>query len=181
MFPGKTLIGLRLIYSYFQSPFSGDFLCFFNTARNCGVRRKWLSISIFRRFSLFRTLTVAVADVDEAFQSPFSGDFLCFLSSHILFSLSILSFNLHFQEIFFVSIDMECAYMKTVVIFQSPFSGDFLCFPVRNNPELSPSKEPFNLHFQEIFFVSNLYAVPALLDVIPFNLHFQEIFFVSKH
>ena len=39
----------------------------------------------------------------------------------------------------------------------------------------------FNLHFQEIFFVSeNEYVVADKLDYRAFNLHFQEIFFVSE-
>ncbi len=91
----------------FQSPFSGDFLCF----RSCKDDRRWvflhrntLSISIFRRFSLFQLQDIA--DVKA----------VC------------ATFNLHFQEIFFVSkINRENTSLSKR-IFQSPFSGDFLCF-----------------------------------------------------
>ncbi len=69
------------------------------------MRKRRLSISIFRRFSLF----------------------LSSLTSFIV-KLLIIPFNLHFQEIFFVSKwdgKRNIVYIDT---FQSPFSGDFLCF-----------------------------------------------------
>ena len=111
----------------FQSPFSGDFLCF--DVDDVLLRRpRVLSISIFRRLSLFpladgsKPETIAGLSISifrrlslflwrkrfsslpstAAFQSPFSGDFLCFPSG---------------QDI-----------SKLVESFQSPFSGDFLCF-----------------------------------------------------
>ena len=63
----------------FQSPFSGDFLCFL-------------------------TVKVVICTEIETFQSPFSGDFLCFIMSKISDWLEqALTFNLHFQETFFVS------------------------------------------------------------------------------
>ncbi len=62
-----------------------------------------LSISIFRRLSLFRMLDIYFLSKEDYFQSPFSGDFLCFS---------------YWCEV--------CCFAK--IIFQSPFSGDFLCF-----------------------------------------------------
>ena len=91
----------------FQSPFSGDFLCFGAE----GVTREGkegLSISIFRRFSLF------LYNNDPAEVVGF------------------FAFNLHFQEIFFVSLHSR--------------------YLVVNNDN------SFNLHFQEIFFVSSRFV-----------------------
>ena len=67
----------------FQSPFSGDFLCFPTFRFTRVVHSLWLSISIFRRLSLF-LLHAHVYDTFEhiTFQSPFSGDFLCFHGLH---------------------------------------------------------------------------------------------------
>ena len=138
----------------FQSPFSGDFLCF---------------TKLFGKTPIIRVL----------FQSPFSGDFLCFVgTTHASHTRLVLSFNLHFQETFFVSDEKQICYttkqgdlsisifrrlslFPTVInymtkgavglsisifrrlslfhvdrflrdlkrkLFQSPFSGDFLCF-----------------------------------------------------
>ncbi len=113
----------------FQSPFSGDFLCFGNIPRNTSVR-------------------------SSNFQSPFSGDFLCF---------------------------RECSTLMTLNrwIFQSPFSGDFLCFALFQSATLQLKNNTFNLHFQEIFFVSGMVNLSIESGALTFNLHFQEIFFVS--
>ncbi len=115
------------------------------------------------------------------FQSPFSGDFLCFYR-------------------------LKVWYNGLKLDFQSPFSGDFLCFEIVRNKSTVQEKDlsisifrrfslfrkteeqtkntlnkAFNLHFQEIFFVSLvIHATTHDDDAHPFNLHFQEIFFVSK-
>ena len=115
-----------------------------------------LSISIFRRLSLFRKIIVEVecSNKQVIFQSPFSGDFLCFAFPRRFWSGNVKPFNLHFQETFFVSLSLTTA--KTYAIIA------------------------FNLHFQETFFVSKwtLQYVKAIVNT--FNLHFQETFFVSK-
>ncbi len=165
----------------FQSPFSGDFLCFaiidhyplpFPVRLSISIFRRLslfrntiftiftnamevLSISIFRRLSLFHPLPARVGIVPvRVFQSPFSGDFLCFIG--------------------------EPGAGKThTCVFQSPFSGDFLCFFIPS--DLSQlNHRSFNLHFQETFFVSCLRErFCAGGGSIAFNLHFQETFFVS--
>ncbi len=112
----------------FQSPFSGDFLCFVQRAWNDRQLGRKLSISIFRRFSLFHGICSAAIALRHYFQSPFSGDFLCF----------------------------GCrGFMRGICPdFQSPFSGDFLCF-LPPDWQHTNFMSAFNLHFQEIFFVSS--------------------------
>ena len=63
---------------FFQSPFSGDFLCFQIRCRVGIPYHPHLSISIFRRFSLFPEHVSEALELAINFQSPFSGDFLCF-------------------------------------------------------------------------------------------------------
>ena len=138
----------------FQSPFSGDFLCFLNLAYIPFVAVVALSISIFRRLSLFPTILIERAYKDEEiFQSPFSGDFLCFTAKKV-------------------------EPTETEKNFQSPFSGDFLCFLLHEITELA-GRNSFNLHFQETFFVLLHQFVSHPFLVVSFNLHFQETFFVS--
>ena len=92
----------------FQSPFSGDFLCFLKSLIHCITSSFFLSISIFRRFSLFHKVVESLSSANERFfQSPFSGDFLCFRLKQIG--------------------------RKDESYFQSPFSGDFLCFAFKHN------------------------------------------------
>ena len=170
------MIGTTLI---FQSPFSGDFLC-------------------------FKSLSVKGWTIENGFQSPFSGDFLCFLRNlndrtaieNIKLSISIfrrlslfplspiitlrrnnISFNLHFQETFFVSSRLNVQ-TNRLYSFQSPFSGDFLCFMRRSIVNVNLSFA-FNLHFQETFFVS-YWTISLKSKRQTFNLHFQETFFVSS-
>ena len=90
-----------------------------------------LSISIFRRLSLFPAPMDKVRFLREHFQSPFSGDFLCFVPR----TLYIIAHAKVFQSPF--SGDFLCFEIDSVKIsepkiinFQSPFSGDFLCFLV---------------------------------------------------
>ena len=119
---------------------------------------------------------------DIAFQSPFSGDFLCFQAYRALDPVIPGSFNLHFQEIFFVSqpgggatidknTNLSISIFRRFSLFppdtivgvsyilkhfQSPFSGDFLCFRVLTDGDTFNENIAFNLHFQEIFFVSEV-------------------------
>ena len=89
----------------FQSPFSGDFLCFFSSFQS--------SRSVQTTFNLH-------------FQEIF---FVSRQDDEVLFDLIPLTFNLHFQEIFFVSQLPKSFYnFGAINYFQSPFSGDFLCF-----------------------------------------------------
>ena len=92
-----------------------------------------LSISIFRRLSLFRSVIGKLVLFARYFQSPFSGDFLCFRAKECTDGYtSFTAFNLHFQETFFVSLKQSTSYRWLVEHFQSPFSGDFLCFNCSN-------------------------------------------------
>ena len=75
----KTLHNIN----HFQSPFSGDFLCFVAKATALGMA-EFLSISIFRRLSLFQKSNGSLRGVRVCFQSPFSGDFLCFIYQSLL-------------------------------------------------------------------------------------------------
>ena len=84
------------------------------------------------------------------FQSPFSGDFLCFLGLCKQFGKVVrAAFNLHFQEIFFVSTYRVKLDIETIrELFQSPFSGDFLCFEFCFGDEaLSSFQSPFSGDF----------------------------------
>ncbi len=111
---------------FFQSPFSGDFLCF--SRREVHGRGKKLSISIFRRFSLFRDLLFKTATRSVFFQSPFSGDFLCFLLSCQCSTPQIPQLSISIFRRF--SLFPKRQTLKHIIAtdFQSPFSGDFLCF-----------------------------------------------------
>ena len=114
---------------YFQSPFSGDFLCF-----NTAIVSPHISHTVFQSpfsgdFLCFGSSVTAVAGVHDDFQSPFSGDFLCFHERQSTYRRRNGSpFNLHFQEIFFVSSNSCNSTAPDNFLFQSPFSGDFLCF-----------------------------------------------------
>ena len=117
------------VVMFFQSPFSGDFLCF--------SIWKFVEIAKSITFNLHFQETFFVSGVEkmeelelkENFQSPFSGDFLCFDSGIFLFTqFTLFTFNLHFQETFFVS-------------------GGKIAWDVEK-------LKAFNLHFQETFFVS---------------------------
>ena len=140
----------------FQSPFSGDFLCFegYEWRRSKGFARR-LSISIFRRFSLFRL------SFDNCEAIP------------LQLSISI------FRRFSLFPLMGRWTNMACTESFQSPFSGDFLCFPMLSASTRSTSYLSFNLHFQEIFFVSQQNRQIRCGSKIAFNLHFQEIFFVS--
>ena len=162
----------------FQSPFSGDFLCFF-------------------------VLSAKTVCSDDNFQSPFSGDFLCFIVfycySRLYSTLSIsifrrlslflvrvcwtiwyyVTFNLHFQETFFVSCRSTSPFPSALSAFNLHFQETFFvscCCPVSG----SVCVLSFNLHFQETFFVSRIGVRSVVLRKSSFNLHFQETFFVSK-
>ena len=140
---------------YFQSPFSGDFLCF--------LIPFWVYVDPHSTFNLHFQETFFVSkkygettkSQEILFQSPFSGDFLCFLMWQmwqmmqtmmlsisifrrlslfprgrflLRYSIASFAFHLHFQETFFVSLVDDLEAWKARFFFQSPFSGDFLCF-----------------------------------------------------
>ncbi len=93
--------------------------------------RRWykLSISIFRRFSLFRGRYGRYRTWNSLSISIFRR-FSLFRAMRQLANVTVdATFNLHFQEIFFVS--QQCHLLS--------------CCPLKTS---------FNLHFQEIFFVS---------------------------
>ena len=170
--------------------------------------RLLLSISIFRRLSLFQkqcnrwrgldytpfnlhfqeTFFVSqegevlrFSDAPSAFQSPFSGDFLCFPRWASCFpSWLYRSFNLHFQETFFVSGIKDLVQEYGYKIFQSPFSGDFLCFIRSISLDI-----PFLTLSISIFRRLSLFHekdnwTSHCKRLWSFNLHFQETFFVSQ-
>ncbi len=110
------------------------------------------------------------------FQSPFSGDFLCFERKIYISVLDCKTFNLHFQEIFFVSHFNTQTSVRYTVHFQSPFSGDFLCFCTRPPRGRAAQIAPFNLHFQEIFFVSLSKFDRQLLSAVAFQSPFSGDF-----
>ncbi len=190
----------------FQSPFSGDFLCFQNKRRTNYNEKRNLSISIFRRFSLFREIPKNLPkNVLEAFNLHFQEIF--FVSSKELQRVVLReegSFNLHFQEIFFVSLEypgkakcLQCGFQSpfsgdflcfpqtiraagsTVLVFQSPFSGDFLCFLTDSEDcsvrRITIFQSPFSGDF--LCFLTSTTCLQRAQWT--FNLHFQEIFFVS--
>ena len=153
LFPGLIRRGLGRVLKDFQSPFSGDFLCFkvkevplpemkcsFNlhfqetffvselVAEQLSVLDSFLSISIFRRLSLFPTTTTEFTFARTVFQSPFSGDFLCFSSDLDEETLEVISFQSPFSGDFLCFRLLYSSSMLASFIFQSPFSGDFLCF-----------------------------------------------------
>ena len=102
MFPKHRYKPVTAAEESFQSPFSGDFLCFKRNEMKEFVKEH------------------------ESFQSPFSGDFLCFMQLLVHGRSQLFPFNLHFQETFFVSGSVVIRVLTDS--FQSPFSGDFLCF-----------------------------------------------------
>ncbi len=106
MFPSYKWEGTIYWVSVFQSPFSGDFLCFLRTSGR-------------ERFT-------GLASFNLHFQETF------FVSTilHLTFSYMMATFNLHFQETFFVSKQEDVKTTLIYLYFQSPFSGDFLCFNV---------------------------------------------------
>ena len=115
----------------FQSPFSGDFLCFPHMKGRQAAPRVELSISIFRRLSLFLNHHTFHQNLDLHFQSPFSGDFLCFLADEDGYLIETLSFQSPFSGDFLCfPPGAECWWVVNIN-FQSPFSGDFLCFQPR--------------------------------------------------
>ena len=164
----------------FQSPFSGDFLCFPDNPEHSVLFDVNLSISIFRRLSLFRIED----EIDELktlliFQSPFSGDFLCFPSEILKYIQQAGLFQSPFSGDFLCFIIFRLKICQQLSIFQSPFSGDFLCFTMH------VSNNRFkNINFQSPFSGDFLcFGVQKELEepyLISFNLHFQETFFVSK-
>ena len=101
----------------------------------------YLSISIFRRLSLFR------------FSRRGSPHRRPWLSISIFRRLSL--FLEHPSSLY-----VECK------SFQSPFSGDFLCFNLQKFWYSTVRLLPFNLHFQETFFVSH-FQVSGI--VFPFS------------
>ncbi len=170
------------LVGYFQSPFSGDFLCFVIKVKILDAR--WI----------------------KDFQSPFSGDFLCFL----IRSLVNCEISVIFQSPF--SGDFLCFELREklgvsgkIIVFQSPFSGDFLCFRhlYRHTKEVPPAlsisifrrlslfpkirgggrNELFRILSISIFRRLSLFLLqpgsPETPATITFNLHFQETFFVS--
>ena len=116
MFPRVKITDEDVEFLDFQSPFSGDFLCF-ESSLLCIVSRSL------------------------PFQSPFSGDFLCFSRTG------------------------HTAKLQKCQNFQSPFSGDFLCFRVGTMGKAARSSPAFNLHFQEIFFVSSVGTVEEVMRI----------------
>ena len=114
----------------FQSPFSGDFLCFTEIDPDGYSGGSGLSISIFRRLSLFHTLMLDILHIlHKSFNLHFQETFFVSLSLHHTTSGGESgTFNLHFQETFFVSCFVDSAIIVEPFFFQSPFSGDFLCF-----------------------------------------------------
>ena len=180
MFPYYKLLCVLLSLYFFQSPFSGDFLCF-DFMRYTAKTYMNTTFNLHFQEIFFVSLTNGVHKLltKSTFQSPFSGDFLCFQKG----------------EFYIGGIERD---------FQSPFSGDFLCF-LRNIfvERLDKLGLSFNLHFQEIFFVSRYessqksqsrllsisifrrfslfhgYTTNIYYCIETFNLHFQEIFFVS--
>ena len=160
-----------------------------------------LSISIFRRLSLFRRQSLVYLPLRYYFQSPFSGDFLCFIqiaerypnkreifqspfsgdflcfSYHFVSASWGSSFNLHFQETFFVSENEH--YVQWQVFFQSPFSGDFLCF-VQSNDKITERTNKLSISiFRRLSLFHSIVVCVVEDEEVTFNLHFQETFFVS--
>ena len=87
----------------FQSPFSGDFLCFGNPFETDSDRAIYFQSPFSGDFLCFTMHVSNNRFKNINFQSPFSGDFLCFGVQKELEEPYLISFNLHFQETFFVS------------------------------------------------------------------------------
>ena len=139
-----------------------------------------LSISIFRRLSLFQTstsssdgLTVCLSISIFRRLSLFRGDENRHYRSKGGLSISI------FRRLSLFHLSLDNSGGGTWKYFQSPFSGDFLCFEGKCCGLVQFVHLTFNLHFQETFFVSKLCFRQELTSK-PFNLHFQETFFVSS-
>ena len=94
----------------------------------------FLSISIFRRLSLFLCTYNLPEGGSGVFQSPFSGDFLCF-GSKVGFATS-----------------RHCT-------FQSPFSGDFLCFLKLSWDHACPRKLSISI-FRRLSLFRNILCLP---------------------
>ena len=138
-----------------------------------------LSISIFRRLSLFRTIfRHFLLKCKMAFNLHFQETFFVSVRNTLHHPTRQMSFNLHFQETFFVSRASQQIFQAEELHFQSPFSGDFLCFPLVVSL-YAGAEGTFNLHFQETFFVSKSSSFSSTSSSFTFNLHFQETFFVS--
>ena len=93
------------VSAHFQSPFSGDFLCFKGIIDYFKAENYAFQSPFSGDFLCFPSdVLFEIETPKDTFQSPFSGDFLCFekyLKSRG--ELKKPTFNLHFQEIFFVS------------------------------------------------------------------------------
>ena len=152
MFPISVLL-ISSLTIIFQSPFSGDFLCFeMRTPRYLSAGN--LSISIFRRLSLFRRavgfenrpgesrLSISIFRRLSLFQEPI----------HLIFTIKKLSISIFRRLSLFPPAPSRA--VVRVSNFQSPFSGDFLCFSGYLSGLPQYGQCSFNLHFQETFFVS---------------------------
>ena len=181
-FVSRKLFKKRNWKQNFQSPFSGDFLCFVMWIVNSKIDDMNFQSPFSGDFLCFSTSLVTGVRWTGFFQSPFSGDFLCFYAFRSL-SLSwvMYTFNLHFQEIFFVSNGKVTRVPAGIVAsFNLHFQEIFFVSVVFLRHRLGHHLLPFNLHFQEIFFVSEEYERVNKIAQLTFNLHFQEIFFVSS-
>ena len=106
MFPRRKSSHFSVKFDSFQSPFSGDFLCFFTGLFHVSCDLRWaFNLHFQETFFVSKELRAPVTLMgEELFQSPFSGDFLCFEDDEVLVAmLAARTFNLHFQETFFVS------------------------------------------------------------------------------
>ena len=93
-----------------------------------------LSISIFRRFSLFRRKRGTGKGWKTHLSISIFRRFSLFPTPRREDGADMkiwAAFNLHFQEIFFVSHRNREGFPSYSRSFQSPFSGDFLCFEAR--------------------------------------------------
>ena len=114
-------------------------------------RNSYLSISIFRRLSLFLRRRRRCTSVKRC------------LSISIFRRLSL--FPYHTKD----------RLVEKTFFFQSPFSGDFLCFEILVGKGMD-SRKPFNLHFQETFFVSKEKFENALNTINSFQSPFSGDF-----
>ncbi len=141
----------------FQSPFSGAFLCFayFNALDKAVTT--YLSIPIFRGFSLFPICMYFLMSFISSFifQSPFSGAFLCFAAERCFPSPSFCSLSIPIFRGFSLFRKMTLSSKTALYLcFQSPFSGAFLCFYDYCSYRNARIALTFNPHFQGLFFVS---------------------------
>ena len=121
-----------------------------------------------------------ICRLDFAFNLHFQETFFVSHSLKLNSVHRLCTFNLHFQETFFVSSMTQSFNVDVDNYFQSPFSGDFLCFQKLYINSRTRTGLPFNLHFQETFFVSIVLKILYNDLKKTFNLHFQETFFVSN-